>query len=675
MDGPCTIEIETGIYWVGNYDQNGGLHGNPYLIVDGEEGVLIDPGSVLNFEAIYTNILSIIPLEKIKYLILHHQDPDFCSSVPLFEQKGAHFTLVTHWKTQALVKYYGIKSDYYIVNENDFKLTLKSGRELKFIQTPYLHFSGAITTYDTSSKILFSSDLFGCLAYRWDLFAKADYIEKMKTFHEHFMPSHDILGPVMESFLRMDISIIAPQHGSIITSDIKKHIRALRDLECGLFLMPIKKELLKSGGYMHVFTSVLKRYAAIFSHREVIETIKGLDVTIDEETLEVVDYNYTGERLWHLLFEQILAKRGIEWLIVIEPLIQKLTKEFDLTLPFVFSTITKQAEEKVYLLQQENLELKKINSSLSRCVKETRESLIKCPITGLYNYEFFKMYLKTAISNIENEGDRLNPGLIVLNLDNMAKIRFVYGDQEVNQTLKNTVYIINQLKNENILIFRLQGAAFACYLPHTTKEESLIFAEKIRTEIADSEKYIENITVSIGIAFYEEIISSDHLADHTSEALYELCMLRVKLARNGGKNSVCIYSDISDYEESEGKILIADTDDVNLDLLKTLLENLRYEVIIVSDGETVLKVAESELPNVIITELMLPQKDAFLVRQELLINTKTQDIPFIIVSHLKNEITLERAIALDIAHYFKKPFMLSELLGVIKLSIKRRAGR
>jgi flavorubredoxin len=64
---------------------------------------LIDPGSVLDFEGVLENVLSIVPLEKIKYVILHHQDPDFCASVPLFEQKGANFKIITHWRTKTIV--------------------------------------------------------------------------------------------------------------------------------------------------------------------------------------------------------------------------------------------------------------------------------------------------------------------------------------------------------------------------------------------------------------------------------------------------------------------------------------------------------------------------------------------------------------------------------------------
>ena len=39
------IEIAEGVFWVGFADTNIGLRCNPYLIVDGDEAVLIDGGS------------------------------------------------------------------------------------------------------------------------------------------------------------------------------------------------------------------------------------------------------------------------------------------------------------------------------------------------------------------------------------------------------------------------------------------------------------------------------------------------------------------------------------------------------------------------------------------------------------------------------------------------------
>lgn len=254
-----SIQIEDGIYWVGSSNENLGLDCNPYLIVDNGEGILFDPGSVLDFETVYNNIIKMIPLEQIKYVVLHHQDPDFCSSVPLFEKAGAKFQIVTRWRAAILIKHYGVVSPFYIINENEFKLRLNSGREFVFIPTPYLHFPGAFVTYDLNSKILFSSDLFGTFSYNWKLFADDSYIEKMKMFHEHYMPSNEIIRPVMEKLLLIDIAMIAPQHGSIIKDNVVNHIKVLRDLECGEYLKDTKKEIAKNGGYKLIVSLVLKK--------------------------------------------------------------------------------------------------------------------------------------------------------------------------------------------------------------------------------------------------------------------------------------------------------------------------------------------------------------------------------------------------------------------------------
>lgn len=46
-DRPVKIADDT--YWIGFYDKVSGLHCNPYLIVDGDEAVVIDGGSRPDF--------------------------------------------------------------------------------------------------------------------------------------------------------------------------------------------------------------------------------------------------------------------------------------------------------------------------------------------------------------------------------------------------------------------------------------------------------------------------------------------------------------------------------------------------------------------------------------------------------------------------------------------------
>lgn len=72
------------------------------------------------------------------------------------------------------------------------------------------------------------------------------------------MPSNEIIRPVMEKLLSIDIAMIAPQHGSIIKDNVvKSHIKVLRDLDW--YLKDTKKEIAKNGGYKLLVSLVLKK--------------------------------------------------------------------------------------------------------------------------------------------------------------------------------------------------------------------------------------------------------------------------------------------------------------------------------------------------------------------------------------------------------------------------------
>lgn len=85
--------------------------------------------------------------------------------------------------------------------------------------------------------------------------------------------------------------MIAPQHGSIIKENIIAHIKELRDLECGTLLNPIKRDLAKSGGYMAICSTILKRLGSIFNQESVRELVADLDLTLDDN--QYADYNVT----------------------------------------------------------------------------------------------------------------------------------------------------------------------------------------------------------------------------------------------------------------------------------------------------------------------------------------------------------------------------------------------
>lgn len=239
-DPARAVEIAEGIFWIGFDDKNAGLRCNPYLIIDGDEAVLVEPGSVPHYPLVMPKVCNLISFKQIKHIIVSHQDPDLCASIPRFEEliygANGECDIVTHSRASILIAHYGVRSDFYDVDNNGWKLKLASGRELKFIFSPYLHFPGAFMTYDSKSKILFSGDVFGAFSFDWNLFANDYYVEAMKAFHENYMPSNEILRHTMKRIEKLDINMIAPQHGSIINKDVQKYIDVLKDLDCGDYM-------------------------------------------------------------------------------------------------------------------------------------------------------------------------------------------------------------------------------------------------------------------------------------------------------------------------------------------------------------------------------------------------------------------------------------------------------
>ena len=62
--------------------------------------------------------------------------------------------------------------------------------------------------------------------------------------------------------------------------------------------------------------------------------------------------------------------------------------------------------------------------------------------------------------------------------------------------------------------------------------------------------------------------------------------------------------------------------------------------------------------------------DGFLLKEKLLSNSRTKNIEVIYLSYQKDEDSVNRAQELGVVHYVKKPYLLSELLGLIKRNIR-----
>lgn len=668
-------EIFPGVFWVGSTHQSAPLNCNPYLLVDEQEAVLIDPGSPLDFSEVLKNVQSLVSLSQIKYIVLQHQDPDFCAATPLFEQAGFAGQLATHWRAAHLIKYYGVTSSFYLVNEHNWELSFGNNRKIVFVPTPYLHFPGAIASYDPSSRVLFSSDLFGAFTNHAPLFADEwsgqTYQEAMKAFHEHYMPANAILRPVMEKLSQMDITCIAPQHGSIIRQAIGDHIEILRELECGSFLKAIRRPLSSLDGYTQLLNQVLKRLYVSYSRNLLADIFSSGNVSLDTDSGEIADFRCSGRELWDLFFQMLYDRLGFAPLYLVEPLVKKLTADYAIELPLVLQTKVLNFEEKFSALFSENLMLQAQTARLNEQLQLTAEKLMRCEITNLRTQQVFSQYLFDVCKDFTESNQ--SGTLLFFGVDNMAQINLNYGSAVGDEILKTLSLLIEEGLDSNHVLFKLDGPVFAGFLPDTDFSLALPIAEKIRYQIEQTDRMIEPITISIAVFSLQDFFSNSFPDCQTFAAFVSsIGKARLLLARQLGGNQIILANDEAPAPVL-GKVLLIDTDEIHLEVLKTLLRDVQYSVFTAKDGDEAYMLIERELPDLIISEVTLPKTDGFGLRQRLRMDSGLRDIPFILVSFQKNEESIRRAFALDIAHYIQKPYIMAELIELVHLKFRQRA--
>ena len=224
------------IYWLGIDDETA-FRCNVYMICDGDEYIIVDPGNRAYFNKVKDNVAQITDPHNIKGLILCHQDPDVGASMVDWLEFKPEITIITSARTNVLLPHYGISQyDFYDISKTS-TYTFKSGRTLDFIEAPFLHFAGAFTTFDTTENILFSGDIWAALDIDWKLVVDEDFDMHetyMDLFHIDYMASNIATRGFVRKLDNKTILAILPQHGSIINTDnVENAISYLENLQCG----------------------------------------------------------------------------------------------------------------------------------------------------------------------------------------------------------------------------------------------------------------------------------------------------------------------------------------------------------------------------------------------------------------------------------------------------------
>lgn len=408
---------------------------------------------------------------------------------------------------------------------------------------------------------------------------------------------------------------------------------------------------------------VLQKLLEVFTPEEVLEVFNNTAVVINPKTLTISQYKGSDKELWQNVFKIIAVKKGWAWLMLVEAIARRLALADGALMPEVFASSLLILEKQTQQLTEENKQLKIVNECLQATLKEASTTLEKCPVTGLYNKSVLMNYLekdvKACLQGLPNNA------LLLISIDNMAALNIKYGSQIGDEIIKALAYMLSEQLEPNHKVFRIGGAAFLYYMVNTNLKAAKAFAENLRMTVEKSTIAVEPITVSIGGALLNEVTYSDSM-----EMIFSEVQKRMQLAKKNGQNQVCFSKTAESKLAIKGKVLLADFEHSTIELLKGALLREQYEVLVAYDGERTCQLISQHLPDVVITELMLPKLDAFMVREKIRMLSLSKEIPFILVSHQKDVHSVMRAMALGIEHYLCKPFFLSEIVGIVNIKMK-----
>lgn len=118
------------------------------------------------------------------------------------------------------------------------------------------------------------------------------------------------------------------------------------------------------------------------------------------------------------------------------------------------------------------------------------------------------------------------------------------------------------------------------------------------------------------------------------------------------------------------KILIVEDDKFLRGLIASKLVKEGYEVIEAPDGETGVEKSGSEIPNLIILDLLLPGVDGFEVLKNVKEKDETKNIPVIILSNLGSREDIERGLNLGASDFMVKAhFTPDEIIDKVKQTL------
>lgn len=205
------------------YPLSHGMSFNSYLIVDEKIALLDSVEADMDGQWI-RQIEDVIGDRSPDYLLVHHMEPDHSASIGKALDRWPGLKIVASAKAIAMMSRFHPDRDFskntLAVAEGD-SLSLGS-HTIQFFAAPMIHWPEVIVSYETTEKVLFTSDAFGkfgALQY------KDDWVNEARRYFINIVGKY---GAQVQGLLKkvsaLDVKMIAPLHGPVLSGNPKPYI-------------------------------------------------------------------------------------------------------------------------------------------------------------------------------------------------------------------------------------------------------------------------------------------------------------------------------------------------------------------------------------------------------------------------------------------------------------------
>lgn len=206
----------------GQYAVPNGMAYNSYVVIDDKITVFdtVDIGFTHEW---LDNVGEALGGRKPDFLVVQHMEPDHSANILNFLRAYPDAKIVANAKTFAMM------DRFFVFDSVDNRVTVKDGDTLStgrhsftFVFAPMVHWPEVMVTYDSADKVLFSADGFGKFGA---LDADEDWACEARRYYFGIVGKY---GAQVQSLLKkasaLDISIICPLHGPVLTENLGYYI-------------------------------------------------------------------------------------------------------------------------------------------------------------------------------------------------------------------------------------------------------------------------------------------------------------------------------------------------------------------------------------------------------------------------------------------------------------------